>query len=159
MCHINSMQQAFSTSKRSTDENICPLRISIRFWPPRAEGKTFHWGLECGWISSPLIALLHPVSCHKHGRFLMVTSAASAAHSSSLFSSSLSIQSTLIFSQEIHCSVYSPHSQRSLITLIVVDTLSQSCSAQFYICWCGLRIKSYQTAFVISTFVKQFLCH
>lgn len=132
MCHINSMQQAFSSSKRSTDENICPLRISVRSWPPRAEGRTFHWGLECGWISSPLIALLHPVSCHKHGRFLMVTSAASAAHSSSLFSSSLSIQSTLIFSQEIHCSVYSPpftaiphhaYSRRCIISVLLRSVL------------------------------------
>lgn len=32
--NISSMQEAFSTSKRYTDENICRLHISIRFWSP-----------------------------------------------------------------------------------------------------------------------------
>lgn len=129
-CLICLTETITACSKHFQLQSVLPMRTSapfalaLGFW---AEGGTFHRGLECGWISSPLIALLHPV-------FLMVTSAA-AAPSSSLFCSSLSIQSKLIFSQETHGSAYRPHSQPSLVALAVLDILSQSCSTQFYIWW------------------------
>lgn len=97
----------------------------------------------------------------------MVTSAAPSSSSPScslpLLSSSLSIQSALIFSQRftagsVHLTT-AAHSQRSLITRVAVDTLSQSFSyhMKFIFAGRGFGIKRYQTAFASPAFVKPLL--
>lgn len=96
-----------------TDENICRLHISISSWSPghpdqkvgRSTGDLRVGGFQ---HSSSLFSTLSSVI---HGSFLtwspLLPLLPPLVHPPP-FSSSLSIQSTVISSQKIHCSVYSP---------------------------------------------------